>query len=108
MSDALAQYADANGKEITVSAANPMPVTGGSFSPTGGTPAVTTVSVLHSASTALLAANSARKLLIIGNTGPNTVYINLAGGTAVATNLPLPWGSSPLVLSTYVPTCAIT
>lgn len=74
----------------------------------GSTAAVTTVSVSNSASTAVLAANALRKGLILSNVGANAIYVNLAGGTAVATNTLLPSGGAPLVLLQTCPVGAIT
>lgn len=71
-----------------------------------GTPVVTTVSVATS-STAVLAANASRKALILSNVGANNIYVNLAGGTAVATNT-LIAPNTTLNLNTYVPAGAIT
>lgn len=73
-----------------------------------GQPAVSTVSVSNSASTSVLAANTNRKGLILSNAGANNIYVNLAGGTAVTTNLLLAANSAPLVLTQLCPTGAIT
>lgn len=72
-----------------------------------GTPAVTTVSVATS-STSVLAANSARRGVILSNVGANNIYVNLAGGTATATNILLASGSTPFILANLCPTGAIT
>lgn len=71
------------------------------------TAAVTTVSV-GTSSTAVLSANPQRKGLILSNVGANNIYVNLAGGTAVATNTLLANGSAPLVLLQTCPAGAIT
>lgn len=74
---------------------------------TPGTPAVTSVSVATS-STSLLAANANRRGLMFSNTSANPIYVNLAGGTAVATNLLIPAGGAPVIINNLCPTNAIT
>lgn len=72
-----------------------------------GTPSVTTVSVATS-STSVLSANANRHGLILSNAGANNIYVNLAGGTAVSSNVLLAPNSAPLVLTSLCPTGAIT
>lgn len=71
-----------------------------------GTPTVTTVSV-GTGSTSVLASNANRKALIFSNVGANNIFINLAGGTAVATNTLLVPNAS-VIIDRYAPTTAIT
>lgn len=71
-----------------------------------GTPAVSTVSV-GTSSTSVLSSNGNRKAVIFANTGANTIYLNLAGGTAVATNTPLDAGEK-FIWDRWVTTGAIT
>ena len=72
-----------------------------------GQPSATTVAV-GIASTTVLSANASRKGLILSNAGANNIYVNLAGGTAVNTNLLLPPNSVPFVLEQLCPTGVIT
>jgi hypothetical protein len=81
-------------------------VDGSAIGNTPGTPTVTTVSVATS-STPVLAANSSRKMVVFSNVGSNNIYLNLAGGTAVATNtLLVP--NATLILDKYVTLTART
>ena len=69
-------------------------------------PTVSTVSVATT-STTVLAANTARKKLILTNVGVNAIYLNMAGGTAVNTNIQLASGQT-LIDDTWVSQTAIT
>lgn len=81
-------------------------VAGGMHTNVAATPTVTTVSVA-TASTSVLASNTNRKSVIFANVGANNIYLNLAGGTAVATNtLLLP--NEKFVWDRWVSTGAIT
>jgi len=73
-----------------------------------GTPTVSSVTITTS-STSVLSSNASRKFLVLCNTDTtNSIYVNLAGGTAVATNLLLgPNGGSIILDSNYIPTGAI-
>lgn len=73
-----------------------------------GQPAVTTVSVSNITSTQVLAANASRKGLVLSNAGANNIYVNLAGGTAVNTNMLLAPNTAPFILTQLCPTGAIT
>lgn len=70
------------------------------------TSTVTTVSVAIT-STTVLSTNVGRKAIILSNVGANNIFINLAGGTAVVTNILLA-ANQMLYLERYVPTTAIT
>lgn len=80
--------------------------TGGVFTNVAATPTVTTVSVTTS-STSVLASNAARKKLILSNVGANNIWINMAGGTALNTNMLLA-PNQTIIDDTWVSTTAIT
>lgn len=69
------------------------------------------VSSLTGSSQSLVASNPQRKYLLVFNSGANTAYVNLAGGTAAvsgASSVSLPSGASVVVTGAAVSRSAAT
>jgi hypothetical protein len=78
--------------------------------PIGGAYTDRSIANLSGSSEALMAANTARRVLIVHNIGATAIAVNLTGGTASLTaggSINLAAGAS-LILSQYPPTSAIT
>ena len=62
------------------------------------------VSVSNTTSTEILAANSARKFLLLQNNGANNIHVSLDGTAATTSDFVVASGGGSLELSTGVPT----